>query len=203
MRHAFRFPPHVRRAVHDHVRRAIEELSPTRFRQEPAYTAALLGRLAGVAYEDQDGSVVFKTTNIDSIGRGAAEQWSGADFAITAEIRQRELSVNKAILAQAKLGSLEDLPSSEHRRLIDQVRHMRRLTRSPKVLVIPEVEGRRDPEMVSGTNILRELDSQPVPLADYFVRRVLTTLDGDTRRGFVDAVQDSSLKQLRVFVTLA
>jgi hypothetical protein len=40
-----------------------------------------LARLAGVAYEGPDGSVVFRATNVDSIGRGAAERWSGADLA--------------------------------------------------------------------------------------------------------------------------
>jgi hypothetical protein len=39
-------------------------------------------------------------------------------------------------------------------------------------------------------------------LPDYFVRRLLTTLDGDTRPRFVAAVQESRLKQLRVLASI-
>src|SRR5713101_7358022 len=105
MRHAFSFPAHIRDAVRAHVRRAVEGVSPASFRQEPAYTAALLARLAGIAYEGPDGSVVFKATNVDSIGRGKAESWSGADLAITAEIRQGNLAVHKAILLRLNWAS--------------------------------------------------------------------------------------------------
>ena len=114
MRHAFSFPRHIREAVREYVQRAVDSVEPARFRQEPAYTSALLAQLEGVAYEGRDGSVVFKSTNVDSIGKGAAERWSGADLAITAEIQKDELAVRKAILAQAKLGGLEDLPEREH-----------------------------------------------------------------------------------------
>lgn len=88
---------------------AVEGVSPSRFEQEPAYTAALLGRLTGSVYHGPDGFVLFETTNVNSIGPGAAERWSGADFAITARIRQGSLAIDKAILAQAKRGALEDL----------------------------------------------------------------------------------------------
>jgi hypothetical protein len=198
MRHAFSFPAHIRDAVRAHVQQAIDGLRPGSFEQEPAYTAGLLGRLAGVAYEGPDGSVVLKTTNVNSIGRGAAERWSGADLAITADIRKGDLHVSKAILAQAKLGSLERLPPAEHGRLVGQIREMRHFTRSPKVLLVRELDGRREPEVASGVRIVEELPTKPLSLPDYFVRRILTTLDGDTRPEFVDAVQDSSLAQLHV-----
>src|SRR5713101_2367958 len=198
MRHAFSFPAHVREAVREHVRRAVSELSPNRFAQEPAYTAGLLARLEGVAYTGVDGSVEFRATNVNSIGKGAAERWSGADFAITADIRKDNLRITKAILAQAKLGGLEDLSMAEHGRLVGQIRQMRHLTRSPKVILIREIDDRREPEVASGVRIAEELHTVPVSLADYFVRRILTTLDGDTRPIFVTGVQESSLKQLRV-----
>jgi hypothetical protein len=140
----------------------------------------------------------LKTTNVDSIGRGAAERWSGADLAITADISKGDLHVSKAILAQAKLGTLEELPPSERGRLVGQIREMRNFTRSPKVLLVRELDGRREPEVASGVRIAEELPTKPLSLADYFVRRILTTLDGDTRPDFVAGVQDSSLQQLRV-----
>jgi|SRR6266478_1545532 hypothetical protein len=202
MRHAFSFPAHIRDAVRAHVQQAIEGVSPARFRQEPAYTAALLARLAGTAYTGPDGSVVFTTTNVDSIGRGTAESWSGADLAITAEIRQGNLAVNKAILAQAKLGELDDLPLTERDRLVGQIVEMRRFTRSPKVILIRELGDVREPLVASGIRIAKNLGTQILPLPDYFVRRLLTTLDGDTRPTFVAGVQESSLKQLRVLASL-
>jgi hypothetical protein len=79
---------------------------------------------------------------------------------------------------------------------------MRRLTRSPKVILIRELEGQRQPVVASGIRISENLPTQPLSLPDYFVRRVLPTLDGDTRSQFVAAVQESSLKQLRVFASV-
>jgi hypothetical protein len=202
MRHAFQFPAHIRDSIRRHVYNAVTGVSPQRFRQEPAYTAALIGRLDGTAYDGPDGSVIFRSTNVDSIGRGAAERWSGGDFAITAEIRRDDLYVAKAILAQAKLGTFDDLSSTERDRLIDQIVHMRHLTRSPKVLFIPDRDGTRQPIMASGVLISEGLPNRGMPLPDYFVRRILTTFDGDTRAQFVDAVQNSSLEQLRVIARL-
>jgi hypothetical protein len=173
-------------------------VDPARFQHEPAYTAALLGRLEGVVYKGKDGLVVFKPTNINANAPGSAESWSGADLAITAEIRKGELSVSKAILAQAKRGGLDELPASERERLARQIVDMRRFTRSPKVILFREFGGRRLPEVVSGVRLVDRLPFRPLPLPDYFVRRVLTTLDGDTRPEFVDAVQESSLQKLHL-----
>jgi hypothetical protein len=47
-----------------------------------------------------------------------------------------------------------------------------------------------------------DLPTVPVSLPDYFVRRVLTTLDGDTRPEFVNGVHEISLRQLRVIAEL-
>ena len=203
MRHAFSFPIHIREAIRSYVRQATDGINPKGFDQEPSYTAALLGRLAGVAYAGSDGSVIFKTTNVNSIARGAAERWSGADLAITADIQQAEFRVSKAILAQAKLGSLENFSRSERDRLIGQIREMRRLTRSPKVLLVREINGRREPMVASGVRIAEGLPTQILSLPDYFIRRILTTFDGDTRPEFVNGVQESSLEQLHVMARLA
>ena len=180
------------------MRRAITGLDPARYKQEPAYTAALLARLEGVAYDDSDGSVIFRPTNVNSIGPGAAENWSGADLAITAEIRKGDFGVNKAILAQAKLGGMQDLAPSRREELVGQIEKMRHFTRSPKVVLYRDVDGQREPEVLSGVRIVEGLPTIPVSLADYFVRRILPTLDGDTRPDFVAGVQESSLKQLQV-----
>lgn len=198
LRHAFSFPAHIREAVHDYVRQAVSRVDPARYEQEPAYTAALLGRLDGVAYDKSDGFVEFRATNVNPIGRGTGEDRFGADLAITAEIRKDELEVIKAILAQAKRGGLQDLAPSRREELVGQIQKMRHCTRSPKVVLYRDFDGERQPEVVSGVRIVEGLPVTPVPLADYFVRRVLTTLDGDTSPSFVAAVQESSLKRLNV-----
>jgi hypothetical protein len=113
VRHAFRFPDHIKEAVRGHVRRAVNSVDHRRFRQEPAYTAALIHGLEGVAYEGDDGFVSIRATNADSIGPGTAESWSGADFAITATVRHGITSIEKAILVQAKLGELSELSNDD------------------------------------------------------------------------------------------
>jgi hypothetical protein len=199
LRHAFSFPAHIREAVRAYVRRAIEEVSPRRFAQEPSYTAALLARLDGTPYDEADGSVVITATNVNSVGPGAAERWSGADFAITATITKGDVSIKKAILAQAKLGGLAELTVRERERMVGQIVDMRSFTQSPKVMLIHEIGERREPIMTSGTRIAKNLDTQELSLPDYFVRRILTTLDGDTRPVFVAGVEESTLQQLRVY----
>jgi hypothetical protein len=202
MRHAFSFPIEIRQAVKDHVSLAVRTVSGARFKQEPTYVAALMGRLIGVVYDGPEGFVELKPMVVDSIAPGAAENWSGADFAITAEIRNPRFFVSKAILAQAKLGALDDLAKSERGRLIEQIGKMRKFTRAPKTMLIRELDGRYEPEIASGLRIASGLDTKPLGLGDYLVRRVLTTLDGDTRPQFVAAVQESSLSQLRVLARL-
>jgi len=198
MRHTFRFPDHIKEAVRLHVRRAVLSVNPQRFRQEPAYVTALIHGLQGVAYQDDDGLVSFQTTGVDSVGRGSAEKWSGADLAITATVRQGFRSIDKAILVQAKLGAVNELPADERERLIGQVRDMSRLTRSPKVMEIPVIRGTPEPRILSGTRLLAGKSSRGLALPEYVVARITTTLDGDTRPSFVDGVQESTLAQLRV-----
>lgn len=195
MRHAFSFPVEVRHAVRVFVEDAVRKVGGRRFLQEPSYVAALMGRLIGIAYDGPHGFVELRPTVIDS---QVTEPWFGADFAITADIRGREVAVMKAIVAQAKRGALGELKGRDRERLVEQVRRMREHTRSPKVMLIPESDGVRRPVIISGVRLVGGQQPKPVDLADYLVRRVLPTLDGDTRPGFVEAVQESRLTQLRV-----
>ena len=52
-----------------------------------------------------------------------------------------------------------DLSGAERLRLLEQVRKMRRFTRSPKVLYLPHNEGLREPMVASGVNLLKGVDS--------------------------------------------
>lgn len=198
MRHSFRFPAHIREAVKRHIGSAVDAVNPSRFKQEHAYTTALASQLEGTAYQGNEGSVVFESTVVDDRGRSSAESWSGADLAITATISDGRESIRKAILVQAKLGSLDQLANDEYERLLGQIQDMKRLTRAPKVMEIPDSNGTRVPQMVSGNRILAGARYRSFRLADYVVARVLTTLDGDTRPQFVNGVQDSALTQFRI-----
>jgi hypothetical protein len=188
----------VREAVKEHVSRAIEGLDPRGFRQEPAHVSALLGRLAGAAYDGPDGSVIITVTNIDSIGPGAAERWSGADLAITASISDGNELIRKAILSQAKLGAVATLEPGERERLDGQIKDMQRIVPNPKVLEIPADGLHRRPRMLSGNKVLDGDYTGGYDLPDYFVRRILTTFDGVTDPVIVEGVQDSNLRQLRL-----
>lgn len=202
MRHTFRFPPHIRRAVREHVERAVSDLSPKRYRQEPSYSAALAGRLEGTAYEGDDGFVLFQCTVVDDHGRGAAESWSGIDWIITAKITHGDTTIEKAILLQSKLGPIEDLNQREMDRLRSQIVKMRQLTRSPKVMEAVDQNGDRTPRIVSGNRVLQGKPYRSYHLGAYITGRVMPTLDGDTRPAFVRGVLDSRLTQVRLLAAV-
>lgn len=198
MRHAFRFPEHIRRALKKHIEKAISGTDMKSYLQEPAYTAALARSLEGTVYDGKDGYVRIKSTIVNAQGRGAAEKWSGADLAITASISEGSQGIRKAILIQSKIGGIEELSPSSRKMLKKQIRKMRNHTRSPKVMEIPVESGQRRPKIISGQRILGNKPYKSYELSDYFANRILTTFDGDTRREFVDAVQESKLTQLKL-----
>ena len=202
-RHTFRFPHQVRESVKKYVASRVVAVDPRRFRQEPQYCSALAQSLTGIAYEGSDGFVRFDGTAIDDRGPNSAEFFSGADLAITAAISNKRDRIDKAILVQAKLGAVENLSASALEDLKEQVRKMKQLTPSPKVMEVIEIGTVRRPRILSGTNLLNDHDYVSEELGDYIVRRVLTTLDGNTRSEFVAAVQDSSLARLRVTASSA
>jgi hypothetical protein len=197
-KHAFKFPREVVESVKRHVRRAIEGVEPNRYRQEANYTAALVNRLEGTAYQGEHGSVVFHSTVFDDRGPNSAESRLGADHAITATISDGRSTVQKIILVQAKLGHLTDMDTSESDFLKEQLRKMKHLVEAPKVMEIPEFSGGRYPQIVSGNNFLDDQLYTPMDLPDYFVARVTTTLDGCTDPEVISTVQDSSLTRLHV-----
>jgi len=201
-KHAFKFPREVIESIRQHVRQAISAVEPTRYNQEANYTAALVNRLEGSVYDGEHGSVRFLSTVFDDRGPRSAESRLGADHAIIAEISDRARTVHKAILVQAKLGTLDEMTHSEFQSLKQQLTKMKRYVDAPKVMQVPEFEGGRYPQMISGNRVLHEEPYAPMDLPDYFVARVTTTLDGCTNPEIVSIVQDSSLVKLHVFAKL-
>ena len=199
MRHAFSFHPDVRDAVRRHVHGAYAGLPTGSFEQEPVWVAGFAERLHGRAYEGPHGRVDFESAVIDDYGPGSTENRFGADLAITATISDEVgPAIRNAILLQAKLGRLSSLPPAEAARLANQIRTMQQLTRAPKVLEIPTEDGDHRPYVLSGILMAARRPTQALRVEDYFTRRVLPTLDGDTRESFVDAVRESALTRVHV-----
>lgn len=197
-KHAFKFPDEVVKAVRQYVQSAITAIDPARFSQEANYTAALIARLEGTAYKGSLGEISFENTVFDDRGANSAESIFGADHAIIATISDGQTTVSKAILVQAKLGRIDSLPPKKLEALRKQIEKMKKVLPAPKVMEIPESNGKRFPSIISGNRILNGEDYRPMQLQDYFVARITTTLDGCTNPEVVVQVKDSSLRQLRI-----
>jgi hypothetical protein len=187
-------------ALRLHVERAIQGLDPQRYRQEANYTAALAGRLEGIAYRGEHGFVRIRATVYDDRGRNSTEHQYGADFAITATISDNNNTISKAILIQSKLGAIESLSGRERTFLDDQIRKMRQLVRAPKVMQVLESKGTRFPQIISGNQILEGLPYTAVALPEYFTSRVTTTLDGSTDTNTIARVSRSTISRINLVV---
>lgn len=184
--------PDVKAALAQHVQQAISGLDPARFAQEANYVAALMGRLIGVVYSGPHGHLQLNTTVVNDRGRGSAESFAGADFAITATVG----TTRKAVIGQAKKGATSNLSKAEGGRLADQVLKMRRRTKHYIVLETPHGGARTVAVRRSvPSNHSRQHPDQT--LADY-LELVIRCTHGDTRTTFVDAVEDSALPTLEV-----
>ena len=202
MRHAFKFPKHIRNAVKWHIQRALLVMDVSRYQQEHSYTCALAGRLDGTAYEGPDGFVIFKSTVVTDRGRGSAEKKVGADLVITADISDNNKRIKKAILIQSKRGNIDELQPREKRNLFEQIDRMKHFTNSPKIMETPDTHGPAFPRVISGNVVRDGKVAKKYSLDNYFTQRVLTTLDGDTRPEFVESVQDSNMSKLLLLAKL-
>ncbi|MBU2851191.1 hypothetical protein [Acidithiobacillus ferrivorans] len=187
--------------VSQYIRQAFSELDIRRYAQEPAYVAALMGRLEGVAWENEDGAQVrFRATVVNDRGPNSAEHQYGADFAITLEMIGRDKTViKKAVLGQAKKGKIEDLTKNEKSRLEKQYNKMSNYTDHLVVLETPTI--------IETSPMIRVIEdqisarfSERLALQTYLVNMFIACFHGDTRETFVSAVEDSSLARLNIFV---
>lgn len=192
----FNFHPVIKAALALHVEQAILRLDPNRYKQEPQYVGALLGKLDAVIYDGPHGYLELKATSVDDRGRGSAESLSGADFAITAVIGKGPPQVKKAVLGQAKKGTVENLAPAERTRLSGQIAKLRRWTRHYVVMETPSAPGqtvgirRSKPSSPSQQH-------EPQTLDDY-LEQLARCSHGDKRSSFVTSVQDASLPELKV-----
>ena len=181
-----------------HIKKSYKNLDRTRYRQEPAYINALMGKLDGEVFDDGNGKKVqFIVTIVDDRGPNAAESKYGADFAIVFEKVGGKKQISKAILGQGKNGASDDLNRSEKSRLIGQCEKMN--THTSEYIVLEAPTDNSKPPMVRVGDPKNPLKiGARYTLEDYFLKKFIACKHGDKRDKFVEAVQDSTLNQLKI-----
>lgn len=207
-----------------HIAKVVERLDPARYRQEPAYVAALFGRLDAVVYRGSDLILELKSTVVEDHGPNTAESIWGADFGIVASIHSKTEEVEKAVIGQAKRGFLPNLPPREAEAFRKQVVKMSNATKAIIGLEVPEVTG--VPPMVrvvdvptmfgqvpvstnpyldfdytlfpSSSGDLRVYMGKALPLGQYLYAQLLRCLHGDTNERLIRGLDSSSLDSLRI-----
>jgi hypothetical protein len=204
-KHSFKFSQDIKNAVKLYIDEKVREIDPRRFKQEPAYVSSLFSRIEGVAYRSPKGMIKFRATIVNDRGPKSAESLTGADFIITADISVGANRIQKAIVGQAKLNSVDSMSPSQRDKLHAQIRLIRSELKyeHPKVMEIIDIDGFRQPKILSGVKFLMGENCKRETLSDYMVGRVLTTLDGNTDPDFVLRVQDSSLNRLHAKAKLS
>lgn len=176
------------------IRMACSQLSRLSFQQEPAYVAALMGKLAGM--DVSLGHSRLQTSVVNDRGAGSAESEFGADFAI---ILESDRGVSKAILGQAKGVNIDKLPPLKKEDFFKQCEKMAKKTKHFIGLEVPMKSGAL-PTVRQGVwgppvSILKQL-----ALDDYLVDVFIACQHGDIRSNFVSAVKHSDLLQLRIMM---
>lgn len=187
--------------VKDYVSKAVSRLERNRYAQESAYVDAFLGRLDGkIDLGQNDGVIDLRSTIVADRGPGAAEHKYGADFALVFKSNNGALKVSKAILAQAKNGTLEKLSSVENIRLKTQCRKMAAVTQHYFVLEAP-TDNYVIPTIRLGSYQNGQWSSARIPFDEYLVDHIISCQHGDKRTDFIDAVGHSKLPTLKVLTT--
>jgi len=184
----------VRRQFRLQVNAACHQLSRSSFQQEPAYVAALMGKLAGM--QIQIGSSWLATTVVNDRGARSAESEFGADFAIVFESTS---GISKAVLGQAKGSGIDELRHAERKNFLRQCGLIAQKTRHFVGLEVPTAPNTMPiiRKGVSGPPVSIEAGR---PLDDYLTDVFIACQHGDRRSSFVQAVKTSDLLQLRIMV---
>jgi hypothetical protein len=221
-----RLPHAAKLALARHVTRVVERLDPARYRQEPAYVAALFARLDEVVYRGRNLTLEIRSTVVDDRAPNSAESVWGADFGIVAAIHTREEVLEKAVLGQAKRGHIPNLPPAEAANFRRQVSKMSRATHAtvglevptrtgigPSVRMVEESHVFGDGWAVQSTGnngkyevaLAPKVSGEPavlvwpaMPLEEYIYSRMLKCLHGDRNEGLLKGLASSSLTALRI-----
>lgn len=180
----------------DIIKAKIRSIKNNRYRQEPAYTAALLTKLSDIEYETPELKIRFLSTIVADRGVNSAESIYGADFTLSLEASNIPNYYNKALLGQAKKGQIGKISFD----LESQITKMRKHTKHIILLETP-VEENDIPLIRIVSNVNQTVLSQRLTLEDYIVDFFLFCLHGDHRPEFFAAVEDSYLKKLKIVIS--
>lgn len=187
--------------VNDYVLTTVSGLERKRYEQESAYVSAFLGRLDGsIDLGEKNGVIELRSTVVTDRGPGAAEHKFGADFALVFKSKGGALEINKAVIAQAKNGKLEELSTNEKTRLTTQCKKMAEVTQHYFVLEAP-IKDNAIPTVRLGTFENKQWSSEQIPFGEYLVDYIILCRHGDRRDDFIAAVGDSKLTMLKINTT--
>jgi hypothetical protein len=184
----------LRRHFRLQVESACRQLPRASFRQEPAYVAALMGKLTGM--QIHAGTSWLKTMVVNDRGAHSAESEFGADFAF---IFESTSGISKAVLGQAKGADIDTLRPAEQQNFLRQCRLI--ATRTNHFVGLEAPTGRNTMPVIR-----QGIPGPPVSiqagrrLDDYLAHIFIACQHGDRRNNFVQAVMSSDLLQLRVIV---
>jgi hypothetical protein len=186
----------------DDLGRIISRLDVNRLNQESHFVAGLFVLLHGYKYKHIDGrSVELLSTMVNDRGPKSAESKFGADFAITAVIHHEGNSVRKAVLGQAKKGSIKGLSTTDREKLDVQIEKMAAVTDNFLLLEAPKIFSDGISVWVSDLSSKGKFDKK-MTLERYIVSMLIGCTHGDKRAAFVDAVQHGALKGLTVIANM-
>ncbi len=198
MKHLFRFTRKTKDELSQKINRKLAKVKISRYGNEPNYTPAMIQELNGFEFENDECKVTIKGATMEGIAPGATEKWSGADCSVVARIEAKHgHTIDKAILAQCKKGSVHKLQGSKKKKTEEQITDMRKLTKHPKLIEIPENDG-EVPNVLSACGLIGGKRVQRQDFGRWIATRVLPTHDGDTRKNFTKDVLDSKLSKLYI-----
>ncbi|MEM6914932.1 MAG: hypothetical protein AAF491_00095 [Verrucomicrobiota bacterium] len=182
--------------LENQLAKRIRELDFTKLGSEPNYNPALVIKLDGFSFEGENFYVSLAGSTMTSDNQYGSEPGSGADLAISADIRQGRDFKQKAVLVQSKRRQKLQR-EKERKRLLEQIRKMKEITPHPKVLLIDEYR-ESIPTVQSGTTLLNGGIPRDFALHKWLARKFIRTFEGDTRKKVYAAAQNADLNKIWV-----
>lgn len=174
-----------------------------------------MARLDDVVYDGAHGYVEFQSTVVSDRGPHSAESTWGADFAITADLRQDNTRAAKAVLGQAKLSGILDKETRRNQYFYGQCEKMCEATDQIVALETPMAVGKtpairivrpftlqnEKPNNIKSKKYQQKkygIDfDKPITVGQYLVD-FISCFHGDPRGEFVQATRNSRLTKLHI-----
>jgi hypothetical protein len=167
-----------------------------KFVHEDQFVAALVRALNDIECISDKGHIKVSGATFTFRGKKSAEYQTGADFSVTADIRQgKEHPTRKTILFQAKKGQVLKFTGRKREDLEKNCKDMLRVQRGPKILeIIDRQDGARELRVMSAHGFMQGLHVQRPEFSEYFIRKIITTIDGDRNPVLYENAQSGNFK---------